>query len=174
MMTAVNDRIPTLTLEQHAALMRELGSDPASRARLLLEFAQKLAETVSDPSVDDDTRKRATSRLDAAWLVLSGLENGDEQRRRLLLAAAVKSAANAPSHYTAAQRVEQAMTVFGSVFPEEAADLGPPRVVAAIQHWHAKRGQEPTRWDAMIPLYDDIGCPATAAAAKHEWETRPR
>jgi len=174
MMTGVNDRIPTLTLEQHLALVGDLRHQPASRAQLLVELAQKLAEMVTDATVDEDTRDRATARLDAAWLVLSGVQDDDKERRRLLLAAAVKSAANAPSHYTMAQRAEQATTVFGSVYPDDAAELGSAHVVAAIQHWHAKRDTQPTRWDAMLPLYDDIGCPVTAMAAKNEWDARPR
>jgi hypothetical protein len=170
----VENRVPTLTSEQHAELMGDLSNHPDARAELFLEFAHKLAELVSDPAVDADTRQGAAARLDAAWLVLSGVQNGDKERRRLLLAAAVKSAANAPTRHTMPERVEHVMIVFGAVFPEDAACLGPARVSAAIQHWHAKRGEEPTRWDAMLPLYDDMGCPVTSMAAKNEWDTRPR
>jgi hypothetical protein len=170
----VRDRIPTLTPEQHAAMMRDLSSRPGERAELFLELANKLAEMASDTTVDEETRQRATARLDAAWLVLSGAESGDKERRRLLLAAAVKSAANAPPQSTIAERAEQVMIVFGSMFPEDAACLRPAHVVGAIQRWHAKRGEEPTRWDAMLPLYDDIGCAVTTTAAKNEWDTRPR
>jgi hypothetical protein len=170
----VDDRIPTLTPEQHAALMRDLSSNPETRAELFLEFANKLAAMVSDATVDEDTRQRATARLDAAWLVLSGVQSDDKERKRLLLGAAVKSAANAPNQHTMPQRTERVMTIFGSVFPEDAANLRPAHVVAAIQHWHAKRGEEPTRWDAMLPLYDDIGCSITATAAKNEWDIRAR
>ena len=170
----MEDRVPTLTTEQHAELMRDLSSHPEARAELFLEFAHKLAGMASDPTEDADTRQGATARLDAAWLVLSGVQNGNKERRRLLLAAAVKSAANTPARQTMPERVEHVMTVFGAVFPEDAACLDPTRVSAAIQHWHAKRGEEPTRWDSMLPLYDDIRCPVTSMAAKGEWDTRPR
>jgi hypothetical protein len=174
MIIRVNDRVPTLTPEQHAELMGGLSSHPEARAELFLEFAHKLAAMVSDPTVDADTRHGATARLDAAWLVLSGVQNGDKERRRLLLAAAVKSAANAPTRYTTPERVEHVMIVFGAVFPEDAACLRPARVSAAIQHWHAQRGEEPTRWDSMLPLYEDMGCPVTSKAAKSEWDSRPK
>src|SRR5262249_15389805 len=108
MILRVEDRVSILTLEQHAELMGDLSSHPEARAELFLELAHKLAGMVSDPQVDADTRRGAAARLDAAWLVLSGVQNDDKARRRLLLAAAVKSAANAPTR-TMPERVEHVM-----------------------------------------------------------------
>jgi hypothetical protein len=169
---------PTYTTEQRIAVLRASWSDRGI-VEQVANFARTLADVVNDQARPDDVRQRAVRRLRAAWLAINGMGSG-KTAKRMLLAAAVRTAASPDMDLQMPERIEIALMLYGGFF-DDAADLTPKRLRRAIQSWNGRKGRRAKsaevpagRWIAFADLCEDIDCPVSDATAERQWKKHQR